>query len=280
MRLSFEDAFSSAFEAARGFRWTEYAPFFWILATQWIFLALSTQLHTGWAMSIVAPLARLAGGEAHLHYPGFFGYLSILLGWLESFLYAIPGAVLIPLALLRLYARTDRALSLGAGAASRLAGAFLPTLVSGLAGIGAIWGWQRYASPVVTSSIRGAVTGSLGGLLGWLAITLGSYVILTLLLYVPVAAVQARTNPIRAFAYGIRFGLRSWPLTLTFAILFGIPAILVQFMIERQGTLLLARLRPELVTVLLGLYAAVTSMATYFTYAAAARLYRFARGDE
>lgn len=280
MRLSFADAFSSAFDAARGFRWTEYAPFFWMLAVEWIFLALCTQLHSAWAMGLIAPLARLVGGEGNLHYPVFFGYVSVLLGWLESFLYTVPGALLIPLALLRYYARTDRALSLGAGAASRLAGAFFPTLVAGLAGVGAITGWQRFASPVVTSAIRAVVAEPLGGFLGWLAVTLGGYAITILLLYVPVAAVQARTNPIRAFAYGIRFGFRSWPVTIGFAILFGIPSMIVQFVLERQGGLILTHLRPELITVFLGLYATVASLATYFTYGAAARLYRSARGEE
>ncbi len=280
MRLSIEDAFSSAFDAARGFRWTEFAPFFWILAVQLAFLALTTQLHAAWAMGLVAPLARLTGGEANLHYPIFFGYISILLGWIESFLYTVPGAVLIPLALLRYYARTDRALSLGAGAGARLVGAFLPTLVAGLMAVGAVWGWQRYAAAIVSSTIQGFVPGSLGGSLGWLAVTLGGYAIIVLMLYVPVAAVQARTNPIRAFTYGIRFGFRSWPLTFAFAVLFGIPAILAQFILERQGMMILTRLRPELVTVFLGIYVTMTSVATYFTYGAAARLYKFARGDD
>ncbi|HEY6571937.1 MAG TPA: hypothetical protein VI198_01360, partial [Candidatus Eisenbacteria bacterium] len=87
MKLSIGDAFGSVFDAIREFRWAEYAPFFWILAAQWIFLALTTQLHTAWAMGFVAPIARLVGGQENLHYPSFYGYLSILLGWIESFLY-------------------------------------------------------------------------------------------------------------------------------------------------------------------------------------------------
>ena len=280
MRLSFADAVSSAFDAARGFRWAEYAPFFWILAVQLIFLALGTQLDHTWAMNLMLPLARLAGGENNLHYPVFFGYVSVLLGWIESFLYTVVGAVLIPLAILRYYARTDRALSLGAGAGARLAGAFFPTLVAGLIGVGVVLGWQRSAAPTVASTILSFVAEPLGGILAWLSTSLGGYAIFVLILYVPVAAVQARTNPVRAFAYGIRFGFRSWPLTFMFAVLFGIPALLVQFILERQGAMFLTRLRPELVTIFLGLYVTVTSVATYFTYATAARLYRFARGEE
>lgn len=279
MKLSIGDAFGSVFDAVREFRWAEYAPFFWILAAQWIFLALTTQLHNAWAMGFVAPITRLVGGEANLHYPAFYGYLSILLGWIESFLYTVPGAVLIPLSLLRYYARSDRALSLGAGAATRLVGAFVPTLLAGLAAVGCIWGWQRYASPHLLNAWRQWLSEPMAGFFGWLAITLGGYAILTLVLYIPVAAVQARTNPVRAIGYGLRFGLRSWPVTLAFAVFFGAPAILVQFLLERQGAVILARLRPEVIVAFLGVYALATSVATYFTYATAARLYRAARGE-
>ena len=66
---------------------------------------------------------------------------------------------LIPLAILRLYARTDRALSLGAGAFARLAGAVLPTLLAGLAGVGCLWGWQRWVAPAAAPLIRDFIPG-------------------------------------------------------------------------------------------------------------------------
>ncbi|HET9951999.1 MAG TPA: hypothetical protein VFS09_09420 [Candidatus Eisenbacteria bacterium] len=279
MNLSFGDAVGSAIDSVRGFRWAEFAPFFWILAVQWIFLALTTQLDQAWAMSLVAPMARLVGGENNLHYPTFFSYLSIFLGWLESFLYVVPGAVLIPMSLLRFYRRSDRALSLGAGAAARLAGAFVPTLLAGVAGMGAIWSWQRYAAGPVASALRGSAPQPLGDVLAWLAATLGSYAILSLLLYVPVAAVQARTNPIRAIGMGLRFGFRSWPLTLMYTAQFGIPAMVVQYLLERQGAFVLGRLRPELIVVFLAVYVAATSVATYLAYMTAARFYKIARGE-
>jgi len=280
MRLSFGDAIGSTIESMRGVRWTEYAPFFWILLLQLLFLVLCSQLHTSWGMGLVAPIARLVGGEGNLHYPVFFAYVSILFGWMEGFVYTVPGAVLIPLSLLRFYSRSDRALSLGAGAAARLAGAVLPTLVAGAVGIGAVLGWQTYLARSVSVFLREHAVAPFGPLLGWLAATLGGYVIVALLLYVPVAAVQARTNPIRAFAFGVRFGLRSWPLTVLYSVFFGAPAILIQFVLERQGSLLLTRLRPELSLIFLAVYAVVTSIATYLTYLTAARLYRIARGEE
>jgi len=279
MKLTVGDAFGSIFDAIREFRWSEYSPFFLILLAQWVFLALATQLHHAWAMNLVAPIARAAGGTENLHYPAFFGYLSILLGWVESFLYTVPGAILIPLSLLRYYARYDRALSLGAGSATRLASAFFPTLLAGLAAIGCIWGWQRYASPHLMTAWRQWVSDPMGGFLGWLAITLGGYAILSLVLYIPVAAVQARTNPIRAVAYGLRFGIRSWPLTLLYAVFFGAPAILIQFLLERQGGFILSRLRPEVIVAFLAVYAAATSLATHLTYGTAARLYSIAKGE-
>lgn len=280
MRLSIADAFSSALDAAREFRWAEYAPFFWILAVQLAVLALATQLQSDWAMGLMAPLVKLVGGEGFLHYPVFFGYLPTFLGWVENFLYVVPGAVLIPLMLLRFYSRSDRALSLGAGATSRLMVAFFPTLLGGVIGVGAVLAWQRYAAGPLTALVNGRISAPLGPMLSWTLVTLGVYAIISLMLYIPVAAVQARTNPIRAFAYGIRFGLRSWPLTLGFAVLFGLPALFVQFLLEKQSALLLTRLRPEFATLFLGVYVSVTSVATYFTYGAAARLYKFARGEE
>jgi hypothetical protein len=280
MRLTFGDAIGSALDSVRGIRWTEYAPFFWILALEGAFLLVSTQLQSAWAMSLVAPFAKLLKGADNLHYPVFFGYLPVLLSWLENFSYAVLGAVLIPMSILRLYARTDRALSLGAGAMSRLAGAFVPTLLAGLAWVGAGLGWQRYAAAPLGRTIHAWIPGPAGSALGWLAVALGAYAILTLLLYVPVAAVQARSNPIRAIGYGIRFGLRSWPLTMVYAVLFGAPAIVVQFVIEKQGVFLISRLRPEMIAVLLFVYVAVTSVGTYLTYITAARLYKIARGEE
>ncbi|HEU4724549.1 MAG TPA: hypothetical protein VFU59_04530 [Candidatus Eisenbacteria bacterium] len=280
MKLTVGDAFSAVFDAVREFRWTEFSPFFLILMAQWIFLGLTTQLHHSWAMGVVAPIAQLAGGTQNLHYPAFYGYLSILLGWVESFLYSVAGAVLIPLSLLRYYARSDRALSLGAGSATRLVSAVLPTLLAGLAGIGCIWGWQRFASPQLMTAWRQWAPEPMGGFLGWLAVTLGGYAIQTLVVYIPVAAVQARTNPIRAIGYGLRFGIRSWPLTLLFAVFFGAPAIFVQFLLERQGGFILARLRPEVIVAFLAVYAAATSVATHLTYNTAARLYTLARGEK
>jgi len=280
MRLSFADAFSSAFDAARGFRWTEYAPFFWILAVQLVFLALTTQLEHAWAMAAVAPVISWVGGAGALHYPTLFGFLSVAMGWVESFLYAVPGSLLIPMAILRIYARTDRALSLGAGAASRLAGALLPTLLASLAGVGCVWGWQQFGAPTAAPFIRQALPGGLGGFAGWAVTVLGGYVVISLLLYVPVAAVQARTNMGRALVRGIRFGFRALPLTCLIAILFGLPAIGVQFILERQGSFILTKLRPEVMAVALGVYATLTSFATYFTYSTVARLYRMARGED
>jgi hypothetical protein len=279
LNLSFGDAIGSAIDSVRGFRWAEFAPFFWILAVQWIVLALTTQLDKAWAMSLIAPMTRLVHGESNLHYPTFFGYLSIFLGWLESFMYTVPGAVLIPMALLRFYARSDRALSLGAGAATRLVGAFVPALLAGLANVGALWGWQRYAAGPLSTTLRSTAPPPLGDLFGWLAATLGGYAIFALLLYVPVAAVQARTNPVRAIGMGLRFGFRAWPPTLMLAAFFGLPAIAIQYLLEKQAVLILSRLRPELIVVFLAIYAGATAVATYLTYLTGARLYKVARGE-
>lgn len=280
MNLSFGDAIESAIDSVRGFRWTEFAPFFWILAIEWIFLGLTTQLDKGWAMSLVAPVTKLLdGGANNLHYPIFYLYLTILLAWVESFCYTVPGAILIPLSLLRFYARRDRALSLGAGAASRLAGAVIPTLLAGLAGVGAILGWQHLAAASVRNALRGTAPPPLGDVVAWMGTTIGPYAIMALLLYIPIAAVQPRTNPVRAIGMGLRFGLRSWGATIGFMLVFAIPALVVQYVLEKHGAFLVTRLRPEVVVAFLAFYAAAASVATYLSYVTGARLYRMARGE-
>jgi len=153
MKVTLLDGLDATLEAVRGFRWIEFSPFFLIFFLQFLFLALTTQMHQAWAMALVAPVAEWTGGESHLHYPAFYGYLPVIMAWVESTLYAVPGCVLIPLSLLRLLARSDRALSLGAGAAGRLAGAVLPTLFAALIGVGAVWGWQRSLVPVVAKML-------------------------------------------------------------------------------------------------------------------------------
>ncbi len=280
MKLSFVDALGSAFDSLRCFRWREYAPFFWMLAIEGVCLALTTQLQHSWAMTVIAPIAKAAGGEDNLHYPPFFAYLPILLGWVEGVIYSVLGCVLIPLSLLRLYSRTDRALSLGAGVAGRLAGAVIPTLLATLAGLGAIWGWQRHWAPAVSKWIAEHSTGSTGVFLGWMATTVGSYAIIMLLLYVPIAAVQYRTNPVRAVFRGLRFGIRAWIPTILFGLFFGIPSLLVQYLLEKQGGHLISRVAPEIVVVFLALYVTFSSVATYLTYSAGARFYTISRGDE
>jgi hypothetical protein len=280
MRATFGDAMGAAFESATGFRWAEYGGYFMIFLLHVVFLALTTQMEHGWAMSVVALVAGWTGGSEYLHYPAFFAYLPVLLSWVESTLYAVPGCIVIPMALLRLYARTDRALSLGAGAGSRLSGAVLPTLLASLLGLGVSWGWQRWLAGRVGEALYPFMPGPIASSTTWAVTTLGTYVVYSLLFYVPVAAVQARATPIRAFGKGVRFGIRTLMPTLLYAVCFALPAIVLQFIIERQSAPIIAKLRPEAILVLLALYAFFTSLGTYLTYGAAGRYFKMARGSE
>jgi len=277
MRVTLGDGLEAALEAVRGFRRTEFSPFFLIFLIQFLFLGLTTQMHQAWAMGLVEPVARWTGGESHLHYPDFYGYLPVVMAWVESAVYAFPGCVLIPLSLLRLLARTDRALSLGAGAAGRLAGAVLPTLFAALLGVGAVWGWQRSLVPTVAKILGSFVPATASTFVLWCVTLLGGYLILSLLLYIPVAAVQARASLIGCIGRGVHYGLRLLPLTIIFALLFAVPTIVIQYILERQTGMIITRLRPEAIAVLLAFYAFFTSVATYLTYGAAVRLYRTVR---
>jgi len=277
MRATIVDGLDAILESIRGFRWTEFSPYFLLFGIQFVFLALTTQMHMAWAMGLVAPVVEWTGGESHLHYPAFYGYLPVSMAWVEAALYAFPGCVLIPLSLLRLLARSDRALSLGAGAAGRLAGAVPPTLFAALIGVGAVWGWQGTAAPAIGRVLLTFVPATAAAFTIWCVAVLGGYLVLSLLLYIPIAAVQARASLFGSIGRGVAAGLRLLPLTLMFAVLFALPTILIQFILERQTALIITRLRPEAIPILLAFYAFFTALATYLTYGAGLRLYRMIR---
>jgi hypothetical protein len=155
----------------------------------------------------------------------------------------------------------------------------IPTLLAGLAGVGAILGWQHLAAASVRNALRGTAPPPLGDVVAWMGTTIGPYAIMALLLYIPIAAVQPRTNPVRAIGMGLRFGLRSWGATIGFMLVFAIPALVVQYVLEKHGAFLVTRLRPEVVVAFLAFYAAAASVATYLSYVTGARLYRMARGE-
>ena len=118
-----------ATEAIRDFNWREFAPFGWILAVQLVFLLLAMFLEIPAAMATLGTLTRAIYGDSAIHYPMFYLFLPPLAAIAEGFLYTVPAAVLVPLAIIRtvtpMESPEDRSEPLG----HRLQRAWLPSLV-------------------------------------------------------------------------------------------------------------------------------------------------------
>ena len=78
---------------------------------------------------------------------------------------------------------------------------------------------------------------------------------------------------IYTLAGGLREGIPLLWGTFLYLLLFSIPALVMQAIVQLFPTLIVIRLRPELILVLLFVYAILTSLATYLSYSAAVRLY-------
>jgi hypothetical protein len=273
MKRSFRVVRSCAWEAVRDFRWHEYAPFGWILAAELVFLALAMNLGTGLGMATAGGIARLVGAEKQIHFPVFFLYLPLLGSMVEAFLYAAPGSVLIPLALIRIMAPMDHALASGAGVMPRLKQALGPTLTVSLLNLALLSGWQWFLNAGPGSLARSALPGFQGIAVTWGISLLGAFTIAALFIYVPVVAIRPGVRYIQAIRLGVREGRRLLLYTLFLVLLFSLPALPVLMMLQLKTALLVEKLRPEVVGYGLGLYMILISVGTYLTYAAAARLH-------
>jgi hypothetical protein len=72
---------------------------------------------------------------------------------------------------------------------------------------------------------------------------------------------------------GSRRGLRLYKWTILYVLIFALPRHALLMVMQLGMSFIAERMRPEMVVVLIGLYATLISLATYLTYAAAARLH-------
>jgi hypothetical protein len=279
MKRTFRVARSCALEALRDFHWHEYAPFGWMLAAQLLFLVLAMNLGTVVGMATAGGLSRLVGAEQQLHYPRFFLFLPNLVSIVEAFLYTIPGSILIPLSLIRVLAPMEHASAKGRNVLHRVRRAILPTLIAFLAAVGLLLGWQWVLSAWLGPAIQGAIPIQ-GTATVWGVSILGAYLISAVFLYVPIAAISPDSRPGAALADGFREGLSLIGFSLFFILAFSWPALPLLMFVQLGASFISDKLRPEVIGILLGLYAAIVSVASYFTYAAAARLHWAAQVNE
>ena len=279
MKRTFRVARACGVEAARDFQWGEYAPFGWILAVQLLFLSLVLNLGNIVGMATAGAAVRLFGGEAPIHYPTFFLYLPNATSWLELFLYTVPGAVLIPLSIARIQAPMDPELE-GAGLKARLKNAWLPTLVAGILMALLLWGWQWLFNQAIVPLVRASLPGFQSNAIIWAGSMLGAYSLSALFLYVPIIALQPGAKLVGAIRDGLREGARLYKYTILYVLIFALPAIPFLMAMQLGMAFIAERMSPEVVVVLVGLYSILISLATYLTYASAARLHWASQMEE
>ena len=272
MERNFRVVRACATEAIRDFSWREFAPFGWILAVQLVFLLLALNMQSPVAMGSLGAAVRLFEGDAPVHYPRFFLYLPRAASMVEAFLYTIVGAVLVPLSLIRIFAPMDSTLASG-GVGTRLRKAILPSLISLSLGLLLLIGWQELVGRALAPTLRAALPGFAGAALIWVLSVLGAYAITAILLYIPVVAIGRGVTLRESLQGGIAEGAALFLYTLLFIVIFSLPALPLLLATQILAGFIVDRLRPELIAVVLAAYAITISVATYLTYAAAARLH-------
>lgn len=272
---------AAAQEALGNFRFYEFAPFAWILAFELVVLALAMNLGTAWGMASVGWLSERIAGDRPLHYPGFYAFLPTLMTNVEAVLYALAGSVLIPLAVIRVLRSIDPA-SVPPGSTGPLVRkAFFTVLVAALLCEALILGWQwLIAQPAVLRALRVVLRGNLLGTAGVTVLgMLVGYAIWTLFVYVPVLAVRPGVGFGAALGGGIRQALGHYLPTYLVVIALSLPAAAILIVLQTMGAFLVQEIRPEIIGLLMGLYAIFSMLATFFIYSAATRFDRARRAE-
>jgi len=280
MQRNFRIARACAREAVRDFHWHEYSPFAWILGVQLLFFLLALNLDTPMGMAIAGGLTRMIHGKNMLHYPAYFLDLPFVSAVVELILYSLPGSVLIPLALIRIMEPMDPTLTRGEAVKARLRRAFLPTLVAAALNVVILYAWQWLVNVGPAPLFRASLPGFQGIILVWLVSVLGAYALTAILIYIPIAAVRPRTTFMAALKDGLSEGRELFGYTVFLLVAFALPALPFLMITQLKAAFIAERLRPELIAFALALYSTLISIATYFTYGAAARLHWAASAEE
>lgn len=272
---------AAALEALGSFRLHEFAPLGWILAAELVVLFLAMNLGATWGMGTAGWLSGRLAGEGALHYPDFYAFLPNLMSDVEAVLYLIAGSVLIPLLVTRVLRPVDPTAFPAGSTAARLKQAFLPVLLATILWLGLTIGWQWVLNqPPVLKAIRAVFRGGIIGAAGVAGIGLiVAYAIWTFFVYVPASAVQPGRGFGAAFGGGIREGLSSFFPTFLVIIGLQLPAAAILMVLQAMGPFLVTQIRPEIIGVLIGVYAALSLLATFFIYSAAARFYQARHGE-
>lgn len=229
-------------------------------------------LGTAWGMAVAGGVLRLLGrSEAVIHYPTVFVLLPSLATVVEWSLYTVAGSVLVPAMLIRIEGFVEGGSTPDAG--RRIRRAILPTLVAGALSVALLGVWDWALTQAVAPSLQSRFPGAQGLLGSWAVGVAVSIVVTAAFVYVPIRAIRPNEPLGAALLGGIRDGLRLlWP-TFGIILVCSLPALLVAAGAQVNPSVIVRKMRPELVAYLLMAYACLTSIATYLIYAAASRLH-------
>ena len=269
MTVNVRMARESIGEAIRSFSLASYGPIFVLLGAQILYLLLGLNLGSALGMATAGLASRLIAGPDSISYPGFFHLLPVTYSFVESITFVLIGAWALPvLAAGILPARSP---------AERKAGArrgFLPTFLALALVTLLAYFWQRIepstVGPLVGVIARGEFPRAV---VTWTVGVIVVYALTTLVVYVPIVAVRPGTGAVEALRGGIGRGFARFWVTYPMAILFSLPALLLQLTLSLLGSFIANRTRPENVAYLLIGYAILSSLGIYLLWGAATRLH-------
>jgi hypothetical protein len=264
----------SAVGAIRSFSLQGYAPISVILAVQLAYLVLGLNLGTTVGMATAGAIARSIVGPDAVNYPAFLQVLPLTFSYVESVTFILLGAWALPRVAAIVLAEDGAAPAERGRGAARVRKAFLPTLLSLLIAFLIAYGWQRMVPSVLPRMLglflhtdAALVTGT------WVVSVLVAYAVTTIFVYVPIVAVASDVAPLAALWGGIRSGLGKFWVTFPAAVVFSLPALLLQLIVQTTGGFLATRTRPENIAYLLIGYAVLGSAGTYLLWSMATRLH-------
>ncbi|HLF06461.1 MAG TPA: hypothetical protein VI893_04705 [Thermoplasmata archaeon] len=243
------------------------------MAAELLFLSLASSMDRIWGMAVGGGLMRLMTGESGVHYPTSYIMLPQAFSILENFLTLFAGSFLIPLGLIRIQAPKFRTPATGPLAVGRARTAYLPTFASVALNLLLVLGLAAVFPLGPSRWIHSFVPGVLGDFLSWTTLVILSYAVAAIVVYVPVRAVEDRSNFRYAFLGGVREGLKRLGPTLCLLILLAWPTFLLLAPVQIRPLTLVRKFRPELITILLAAVAILGSFINYLIYSAVARLH-------